>query len=383
MIKTNLIYNENCLDTMARMDNSCLDFIITSPPYDGMRDYNGYTFNFERIAYECLRVLKVGGVCVWIVSDSTINGSESGTSFKQALFFKEIGFSLHDTMIWRKPSAPYPSKNRYTQVFENMFILSKGKVGTFHPIKDKENIYAGYNSGLTKTSRGKDGVSRQRNYEYTIKDYGARDNVWDVLFNNRGGTTHPATFSEELVKDHILSWSNEGDLVYDPFSGSGTTAKVAKDLQLSFIGSEISHEYCVDACKRIGCEMVGMSNTANKEAQMTALEEIRKIDAAKDEFLKVYETQRAALVKSAYPDTDRQDNSQKRELKLVRAKNPKPLGEGKSKTTNAQAARRDMLLPRQASPELQCAYKSYKQVVKLLTAYELMIERNATACKAA
>jgi site-specific DNA-methyltransferase (adenine-specific) len=197
------------------------------------------------------RITKVGGILVWIVNDATIKGSETLSSSKQALYFQQIGFKLHDTMIWLKPSTPYPGRNRYGQVFEYMYILTKGEIKTFNPIKDRKNIYGGTNSGLRKTHRGRDGVSRRRKNAYTIPEYGPRHNVWEIPVTEKRETDHPATFPEKLVEGHILTWSNEGDLVYDCFLGSGTTAKVAKENNRRYLGSEISQEYFIDACKRI------------------------------------------------------------------------------------------------------------------------------------
>ena len=234
-METNKIYNENCLDTMSKMEDNCIDLVLTSPPYDNLRDYNGYSFDFEKVANELYRVTKNGGIVVWVVGDSTINGCETLTSFKQALYFKEIGFNIHDTMIYEKSGMANPSSNRYHQIFEYMFILSKGKPKTFNPIKDRENKYKGFQGG-------------EQSFR---EDYGKRFNIW--RYSNGGGNTskdkvtfkHPAPFPETLAKDHISSWSNEGDVVYDPFMGSGTTAKMALLTGRNYIGSEISQEYCV------------------------------------------------------------------------------------------------------------------------------------------
>jgi site-specific DNA-methyltransferase (adenine-specific) len=192
---------------------------------------------------------------VWVVADATINGSETGTSFKQALHFKDIGFNLHDTMIWKKPNFANPSSNRYHQTFEYMFVLSKGKPKTFNSIKDRKNIYAGNLGSVGEnTSTQVDGTKKIRERK-VIAEYGQRHNVWEM--NTSGQESmgkaieHPATFPEKLAKDHILSWSNEGDTVLDCFFGSGTTGKVAKQLNRQFIGIEISPKYLEIAKKRI------------------------------------------------------------------------------------------------------------------------------------
>ena len=237
-MEVNKIYNENCLDTLTRMSDGFVDLTVTSPPYDGLRDYKGYSFPFEKIAKELFRVTKDGGVVVWIVGDATVKGSETGTSFRQALFFKEIGFNLHDTMIWEKESFSNPFPNRYHQVFEYMFVFSKGKLSTFNPVVDRKTKNSGKIVG--STVRESDGTLTPRSKKL-IADYGKRFNVWKLTVQKqKGENVHPAPFPESLANDHIISWSNEGDLVYDPFMGSGTTAKMAIINKRKWIGSEIS-----------------------------------------------------------------------------------------------------------------------------------------------
>ena len=250
-MEVNKIYNENCLDTMARMEDDFVDLTVTSPPYDNLRKYNGYCFDFESIAKELFRIIKDGGILVWIVGDATVKGSETGTSFRQALFFKEIGFNLHDTMIWNKGgfSAVGSLKVRYAPVFEYMFVISKGNPMTFNPIKDRKTKHGGKKA--SGTIRQKDGSTKPMSKVMTINEYGQRYNIWEQSPQRQSGKCHPAPFPEQLVKDHILSWSNESDLIYDPFMGSGTTAKMAMLNNRNYIGSEIAKEYCEIAEKRI------------------------------------------------------------------------------------------------------------------------------------
>lgn len=237
-------YNENCLNTMERIPECFIDLTITSPPYDKLRDYKGYSFPFEDIAKELYRITKQGGVVVWVVGDATIKGNETGTSFKQALFFKQIGFNLHDTMIYLKNQLAFPDSIRYYNAFEYMFIFSKGKPNTFNPIKDRKNVSVGRN--VNGCERERDGsLKRKPCAGNIIKAYGVRWNYWLMYNQTRGDhTKHPATFPEQLANDHILSWSNPKDLVYDPFMGSGTTAKMAILNGRNWIGSEMSPEYC-------------------------------------------------------------------------------------------------------------------------------------------
>lgn len=253
-MEINKIYNEDCLSTLSRTPVDFIDLTLTSPPYDNLRTYNGYSFDFENIAKELFRVTKPGGVVVWVVGDQTINGSESGTSFRQALFFKDIGFNLHDTMIYEKANFSNPSSNRYHQIFEYMFVFTKGKLKTFNPILDKKNKYAGKSSFSVNSSRQVDGTMKQKD-RIIYREFGMRSNIWRM--NTVGQENpckkqlHPAAFPEKLANDHIISWTNPGELVYDPFMGSGTSYKMAKLNNRNFIGSEISEEYCKIAEERI------------------------------------------------------------------------------------------------------------------------------------
>jgi len=264
----NKIYCESNLETMKRMGDNFIDLTVTSPPYDGLRDYNGYSFPFEEIAKELYRITKEGGVVVWVVGDATIKGSETGTSFKQALFFKECGFNLHDTMIYQRTS-PFPSNIRYNQSFEYMFVFSKGKPKTFNPVIKQRKTDESIKRAKTKTYssntyRDKEGNLNTPNKQALKRLNDARnnnyilaDNIWYIPAGYGLSTTdkeafkHPAIFPEDLVSKHIISWSNEGDLIYDCFMGSGTTAKMAHIHKRNWIGSEMSKEYVEIANNRL------------------------------------------------------------------------------------------------------------------------------------
>jgi len=241
---------------MGTMKNNCVDLTVTSPPYDNMRSYKGYSFAFENVACNLHRITKPGGVVVWVVGDATVKGCETGTSFKQALFFKEIGFNLHDTMIYHKRAVgACGSPNGYNQAFEYMFVLTKGKIKTFNPIKDLVPKRAGKPTKYTKNSKStKEGYSSETHTK--IAPMGSkRQNLWtyDIGYASKNDKTkHPAVFPEQLARDHILSWANEGDLVFDPMCGSGTTLKMAKVLNRKYLGVELSQEYAdiaLDRCK--------------------------------------------------------------------------------------------------------------------------------------
>jgi len=263
-MEINKIHQGDCLELMKQIDNRSIDLVITSPPYDNLRNYKGYSFEFEKIAKELFRITKEGGVVVWVVNDATINGSETGTSFKQGLFFMECGFNLHDTMIWAKTKMPQ-NHNRYEQGFEYMFILSKGKPKTFNGIRDKPNVEAGATAHASY--RDKDGVVKKTSSfnKTKITNFGLRTNIWNITpclsSKNRNG--HPAPFPEELVEDHIKSWSNKGDIILDPMFGSGTTIKIARKLNRNYIGFEISKEYFEIANKRL------IQNTLTKLKEVT------------------------------------------------------------------------------------------------------------------
>ena len=246
----NKIYNENCLDTMAKMKNNFLDLTVTSPPYDNLRMYKGFTMDWQKTINELYRVTKQGGVVVWVVGDSTQKGSETGTSFRQALFAKECGFNLHDTMIYQKSTPPL-THNRYEQNFEYMFVWSKGKPNTFNGLREPREY---------KDTRKNKAFGRNKDnsvdFGYSTQDKTRlKRNVWKYFAgggaNDKIASKHPAIFPEQLAQDHILSWSNENDLVYDCFMGSGTTAKMAKLNNRNYIGSEISEEYCNIAEERL------------------------------------------------------------------------------------------------------------------------------------
>lgn len=255
MIELNKIYNENCLHTMQRMPNNCIDLTVTSPPYDKLRDYKGYKFPFKHIARHLYRVTKFGGVVVWVVGDATINGSETGTSFKQALYFKEVGFNIHDTMIYEKDGCPFPENIRYYQCYEYMFILSKGRPSVSNLIRDRKNFWDVSKSSSTRSKNGE--TTNKKNDVIRKSILGTRFNIWRITngfmksSKDEISFNHPASFPEQLAADHIKSWSNEGDLIYDPFTGSGTTLKMAHLLKRNWIGSEISKEYCELAEKRL------------------------------------------------------------------------------------------------------------------------------------
>ena len=241
----NVAYNMDCLDALRDTEENSIDLTVTSPPYDNLRTYNGniskWSFDkFKEIAKELYRVTKQGGMLVWVVGDETVNGSETGTSFRQALWFMECGFNLHDTMIYEKAQSCFGSNLCYLQSFEYMFVFSKGKPKTINLIRDRKNVRNGEES-MAVQGISKDGVLPDR-HRKTMKEYGRRKNIW-VYGVGGGKTGHPAVFPLKLAKDHIRSWSNEGDTVLDPFLGSGTTRIAAYDLGRNFVGYEIDKEY--------------------------------------------------------------------------------------------------------------------------------------------
>jgi DNA modification methylase len=271
-LETNKIY---CMDNilgMKELGKETVDLTVTSPPYSNLRNYKGFSFDFEKTANGLYYVTKPGGIVVWVVGDKTINGSEELVPYKQCLYFQSIGFNVWDTMIYQKEFCPFPANVRYNQQFEFMFIFSKGKAKTFNPLKESksqkevEKILKGQINVASKSYRSKTGETNradsddrmlkrlQKSVTCTEKTMG---NVWKINAGYMVGSKdkiafeHPATFPEELAEKHILSWSNETDLVFDPFMGSGTTAKMAKLNNRNYIGFEISQEYCDIAEQRL------------------------------------------------------------------------------------------------------------------------------------
>lgn len=243
------------VEILRSMDDNFVDLTVTSPPYDDLRSYNGYSWDPEALAKELFRVTKDGGMVVWIVGDRTVKGSETGSSFKQALTFMNVGFRLHDTMIYMKDSISFPDTTRYYQIFEYMFIFSKGSPKTVNLISDRKNKWVGHRiRGRERQADGSLAGSRKGN---PVKEFGVRYNVWQVSAGYMKSSKdiiaydHPAIFPESLAEDHILSWSNPNDIVLDPFGGSGTTAKMAKLNGRNFIHIDISEEYNEIARERL------------------------------------------------------------------------------------------------------------------------------------
>jgi site-specific DNA-methyltransferase (adenine-specific) len=263
-MEINKTHNINCIDGMNQLDAESVDLVVTSPPYDDLRTYNDsskWDFNvFKDVAHAITRVLKPGGVIMWNVNDATINGGESGSSFRQALYFMDsCGLRLHDTMIYEKSGIAFaagPHSVRYSQAFEYCFILSKGKPKTVNIIMDKKNKWAGISSWGNAKARKKTGELEDAGKKSKeTREWGARTNIWRIINSGGFGQSsktsykHPATMPEELARGHIISWSNPGDIVLDPFMGSGTTAQMALEEKRNFIGFEIDptyYEMCVN-----------------------------------------------------------------------------------------------------------------------------------------
>lgn len=256
MLELNKIYCTDCVSGMRKLDDCCIDLIVTSPPYDSLRTYNGFNFDEPyqiQVINQIFRVLKDGGVAVWVVGDGTVDGSETGTSFRQALRFMDIGFKLHDTMIYQKHNPTPNTGNgiRYQQSFEYMFVFSKGKPKTVHLIQEPRRNECGDRRTvrMIRRQRNVDGEFEEE-HKYEIKQVVPRSNIWNYkvgLYNttcDKVAFKHPAIFPEQLAIDHILSWSDENDIILDPFMGSGTVAKACVVTNRRYIGLEVSQEYC-------------------------------------------------------------------------------------------------------------------------------------------
>jgi len=249
-----LYCGDNC-EVMLEMPPASVDLVVTSPPYDDLRTYGGHSWDFYGVAWNLKRLLKPGGVIVWVVNDATVDGSETGSSMEQALYFKRLGLRLHDTMIYEH-CKPFPETTRYHPAFEYMFVLAKGQPATFNPLKDRPTSTGGVESTSTM-ERQPDGTVRRPERQFVRNELAARFNIWELKAGWGQSTkdynafNHPAIFPEALARDHIISWSNEGDTVLDPFSGSGTTIKMARELGRKGIGIEVNPEYCEIAKTRL------------------------------------------------------------------------------------------------------------------------------------
>jgi len=274
----NQYFIEDCRETLNnRIPDNSINLVITSPPYDDLRIYKGnikkdkskiYSFPFEEIAQLLTKKLAKGGVIVWVVGDSVINGTETGTSFRQALYFKDVcGLNLHDTMLYEKNGSTFPAKrkgNRYSQIFEYMFVFSKGKPKTANLICDKENKWAGWTNWGKKSFRDKNDDLYVTTDNKPIPDFSPRNNIWKYITGagysakDKIAHKHPAIFPDKLAYDHINTWSVEGDVVYDPFAGSGTTLKMAKYLKRIYVGSEMTEEYEPIIIERLNSNKVAL-----------------------------------------------------------------------------------------------------------------------------
>jgi site-specific DNA-methyltransferase (adenine-specific) len=251
-----LYHGDNVQTMRESIPDASIDLVVTSPPYDNLRTYGGHTWDFEGLAQQLWRVIKPGGVVVWVVADATIDGSETGTSFRQALHFKELGFRLHDTMIWEKVDpSPGDGKFRYHNAWEFMFVFSSGEPSARNMIRDVPCESAGKVDSQNWDRRRDESSGGTIRKPWVRPDFGFRRNVWKTGHGGHQADSvafdHPAVFPEALARDHILSWSNEGDTVLDPFSGSGTTIKMARLMGRKGIGIEIHQEYCDIAVERL------------------------------------------------------------------------------------------------------------------------------------
>ena len=232
---------DNC-DGMMLLPRESIDLVVTSPPYDDLRTYGGHSWDFYGVAWNLARVLKHGGVIVWVVGDVTKDGSETGSSIEQALHFKRLGLNLHDTMVYQQTGTGAKGSNlAYWQEWEYMFVFSKGKPKTVNRLtyeRKYTHVVSGERGGV-----GCKGDIRKR----PVRDYSIRSNVWKITGDKLN--EHPAAFPYKMAADHIESWSNPDDIILDPFMGSGTTAKAAHELGRHYIGFEINPDY-VEICQR-------------------------------------------------------------------------------------------------------------------------------------
>jgi len=242
-MRTNYFQIGDCAELIEMLPEDSIDLVVTSPPYDDLRNYKGYIFDYKRIARGLLRAVKTGGIVVWVVGDKIDRGNRTLSSFRQALHFQKIGWNVYDDILYKKKNTPFIRLNAYTNCYEHMFVFSKGKPKTFNPLRVR-NKRSG--TRYMTISKNKDGCRAKG--VIALNEEGKRKNIWEYAVGS--GTTadkiafnHPAVFPEKLAEDHILSWSNEGDIVLDPMCGSGTTCKMALLNNRRYIGFDISEEY--------------------------------------------------------------------------------------------------------------------------------------------
>ncbi|GAB6393324.1 MAG: site-specific DNA-methyltransferase [Treponematales bacterium] len=251
-IKPNRLYKADCVDFMRSIQADFVDLTVTSPPYDELRDYNGYDFDCAAVAEELFRITKKGGVVVWVVGDKIRKGNRSLTSFRHAFAFQSAGFNVHDVMIYKKKNTPFMRSNAYTNCYEFMFVLSKGSPKTFRPLMEKT---ARHGFEMIVHNKGPDGINKKNLKE--LKPQKVKTNIWEYAVglggstNDREAFEHPAIFPEKLAEDHIVTWSNPGELVFDPMCGSGTTCKMALKHSRLYLGCDISAEYIEIARRRL------------------------------------------------------------------------------------------------------------------------------------
>ncbi len=237
---------------MKGIPDGVVNLVVTSPPYDNLRNYNSYKFDFQGIVEQLYRIIHNNGIIVWVVGDKINNGNKSLTSFRQAIYFQDIGFKVHDIMIYKKKNTPFMRRNAYTNCYELMIVLSKKGPKVFNPLQTRT-----VRNGVEKSVFNKGPDAKNIKRKVVLKKKKTKINIWTYAVGYGGSTRdkiafqHPAIFPENLARDHILSWTNENDLVFDPMCGSGTTCKMAKLLNRKYIGCDISEDYCTLAKARI------------------------------------------------------------------------------------------------------------------------------------
>lgn len=252
----NEIYCIDCVEGMKKIPDNSVDIVVTSPPYDGIRDYNGFNFDLHETGRGLIRILKEGGIVAMVIQDQTKNFGKTLTSFKTIIdWCDNIGFKLFECVIYRKHGSEGAWwTNRFRVDHEYMPIFLKGEKPQYF---NKENLKVpSIHGGKVMTGSGSRRTDGKTNARVTrpINTMKCRGTIWNYLMAGDKDPIkrqHPAPFPDQIPLDFIECFCPPGGVVLDPFMGSGSTAVAAKKLNRKYIGFDTSEEYIKIAHARL------------------------------------------------------------------------------------------------------------------------------------